>query len=326
MCPAISSLVRQQMALRPVGLLQTHVVHHRHQVQVDRRNGIPGASDGQGGLRHPGAPGIVPLEIEIVGLDIQRKGPQPRRQQLHKFLRRGQSVRQRQMEQHRGGGGHEAGRRLKCRGGLPCGAQRALHLPQGGPGLLNAPQRQVGKGVDQAGGQPRPQIGTEKIALRLSGRLLRVPAEVVILRQGDVPLRPLLHGLHGGQALSRHKGRIHQRHKVLPGCLDRRPGHSLHGRRPVPLPVPGPAQVLRLGGVRGDRPGAAEFLRPLNAALCTQFLNQALGHAPSFRRLSNRFVAVHAAPAFPKIPAHRSAGVGKTAPPASVRNSAFSAL
>ena len=230
------------------------------------------------------------------------------------------------MEQHRGGSGYEAGRRLKCWGGLPCGAQCALHLPQGGPGLLNATQGQIGKGVDQAGRQLCPQIRTGKIALRLSGRRLRVPAEVVILRQGDVPLRPLLHGLHSGQALSGHKGRIHQRHKGLPGCLDRRPGRGLHGRRLVPLPVPGPAQVLRLGGVRGDRPGAAEFLRPLNAALCTQFLNQALGHAPSFRRLSNRFVAVHAVPAFSKIPAHRSAAPGIPRLRQASRDSAFSAL
>ena len=202
-----------------------------------------------------------------MGIDIQGKGPQARGQERQKVLDIRHSLGQRQVEQHgprrchKGRGRLQLGRlRSRCR-------QSGVQRLQGKAGLLDAPQGQVGIGVEQAGGQPRPHVGTGEVGLRLQRRLFRLTAEVVVLRQGDVPLGPRLHGLHRLPAVPREKGGVHQRHEDP--AAQRPAGRRLcrSGR----LLAPDPAGASGLLGVGGDGPGFSELLRsgdpPLDAQL-----------------------------------------------------------
>ena len=84
----------QQMLPGPVRLLQAHIAHYPHQVQVNGGDGVGMGSHGQGSLHHPHAAAILPLEIQVVGLHIQGKCPQSRGKQGEKILRRGHFLRQ----------------------------------------------------------------------------------------------------------------------------------------------------------------------------------------------------------------------------------------
>ena len=178
---------RQEMGLGPFRLLQAHVVHHRDQVQVNGGDGVIGRAHGKGSLHRSGAVGVLPLQIEIVGLHIQGKGPQPGWQQGQKALGLRQLLRQRQVEQHGGGGRHKHPRRPQVGGLLHPGRKKFLHLVQGKSGVLDLVEGEVGVGIDQAGGQPRPHVRAGEIGPHRPCRLFRLACEVVILRPGDVP-------------------------------------------------------------------------------------------------------------------------------------------
>ena len=51
-------------------LLQAHIIHHRHQMEVNGRDGILLSLQGKGGFHNADAFSIFPLQIGLVGLDI----------------------------------------------------------------------------------------------------------------------------------------------------------------------------------------------------------------------------------------------------------------
>ena len=162
-------------------------------MEVDGRDGIGFGPHGQGALHQTDALPVLLLQIEIVGLHIEGKGPQPRRQLGQKILGRGQALRQGQMEQHRRSRPHK-GRcsALFSRLGTP--AQGGFQLGQSHPGLLDLPQGKVGIGIDEAGGKPGFPVRVGQVKFRLPGGLFGLSAEIVVLRRGNVPLWPFGHG------------------------------------------------------------------------------------------------------------------------------------
>ena len=67
------------------GLLEVHIVYHRHQVEVDGGDEVFFRFHGQGGLHHACAFGIVLLQIEAVGQEIQSEIAQARGSREKKF-------------------------------------------------------------------------------------------------------------------------------------------------------------------------------------------------------------------------------------------------
>ena len=259
----------QQMGLGLFRRLETHVVHHRHQMQVDGGDGVGGRSHGKGSLHHPGAVGVVLLQIEIVGLHIQGKGPQPGGQQGQKGFRRRHFLRQRQVQQHRRRKGHKglhgAGRRV----GLPAGSQGAPDLTQGAAGVVDPSHGQAGIGEKQTGGKTNPAVSRRKITFRFLHGLFRLPAEIVVLRQGNVLFRTGFHAGDGLFAAPGTKRGVHQGHeagKQLRRLL-RAWGSGLRFLF---------AGVAGLFGARGNGPGSAEPLRAGDAALGTILIDSAL--------------------------------------------------
>ena len=123
-----------------------------------------------------------------MGVDIQGKGPQPRGKKGQKALDVRQLPGQGQVEQHRSRRRYKGRGRLRLGGLLSGRGQGCIHLLQGKTGLLDAPQREVGVGIEQTGGQPRSHVGTDEIGLRFQRRPFRLTAEIVVFRQSDVPL------------------------------------------------------------------------------------------------------------------------------------------
>ena len=72
----------QQVRLGPLRLLQAHIVHHRHQVQIDGGDGKHLCLHGKGSLHNADALSVIALQIGVVGLYIKGEHPQPRRQEV----------------------------------------------------------------------------------------------------------------------------------------------------------------------------------------------------------------------------------------------------
>ena len=192
---------RKQMALCLFRLTQAHVVHHRRQMQVDGRDGIPSPLHGQRGLGHAEAFAVVPLQIGIVRLHIDRKGAKARRQQGEILPGVRRLFGQGKMQQHRAGRGRKRPRSAKRRRRIrPHALQKGAHLHQCIPGMGDLPDREIGIGINQAGREPCRQVGACQIGLQHLHGLLRLPPEIVILRKGELPLRALLHGFNAAQA------------------------------------------------------------------------------------------------------------------------------
>lgn len=167
------------------------------------------------------------------------------------------------------------GGRGLCLRGLPSGQSR-VQLLEGMPGSLNAAQRQVGVSEEQAGGKPGPDVLTDQIGLRLFGCYLRLSRKIVVFCHGNIPLRPLFHGLCRCQALSRRKSSIHQGHEIS----------TVHERyRRFRLGKPG---ILGFFRIRRDRPGSGKFSGPGNTSIDAQLLHHTPGDSPFFGGLLYR--------------------------------------
>ena len=186
----------------------------------------------------------------MVGLDIEGKGPQAGGQQGQELLGGGQGPGQGQVEQHGGGGRYKRPRRPQVGGCLRARRQKFLHFVQGKPGVLDLFEGEIGIGVDQAGGQPRPQVRAGEVGPRRPRRFLRLAGEVVILRPGNVPPGAGFHGPYRSHARSRLEGGVHQRHQC--SALQNTGGLLQFGGR---------LGALGLFRVGGDGPGLPELLR-----------------------------------------------------------------
>ena len=60
-------------------LFLVDVVHDRYQMQINGGDGVLLRAHGQGSLCDADTLGVIFLEVEVVGLDIEGKGPQSRR-------------------------------------------------------------------------------------------------------------------------------------------------------------------------------------------------------------------------------------------------------
>ena len=203
-----------------------------------------------------------------MGIDIQGEGPQAGGQQVEKGLEIGQSLGQGQVEQHCPRRRHESRCGLGRRGFAALG-EGGVQLPQGEPRPLDAAQGEVGVGVEQAGGQPRPRVGAVEIGLGFLRCYLRLAGEIVVLCQCNVPLCSLCHGLRRLPAAARREGGIHQGHEIFTDCQER---YRLRLSRPG---------VLRLFRVGGDGPGSGEFPGAGNAPRRAQLLHRPFGQVPS---------------------------------------------
>ena len=167
------------------------------------------------------------------------------------------------MEQNGAGRCCEARRRPNPGYSFPDNAHAVLQIRQGKPGLGDAPQRQVGVGIDQAGGQAGAQVVAGEPELSLLSRTVRMPAEVVVFRPGDLFFRAFCHGFHSGQTLSRWERGVHQGHEGQPGKrlfrFWRRPASKTGIERPFRS--------------RGNRPGLSEFPGAWNASLLAEMLH-----------------------------------------------------
>ena len=156
------------------------------------------------------------------------------------------------------------------------GGQCAAYLMQRPAGVVDAAHGQAGIGKDPAGGKPHPRVLCREIDLRFLQGLFRLAAEIVILRQGDVPRGARLHPFNGLHAVPRPERGVHQGHEAVEQ-LRRFLGDGGSGLLFLPAGVAG------LPGVSRDGPGAAEALRPGDAPLGAVLVDAPLGHAPFFR-------------------------------------------
>ena len=125
-----------------------------------------------------------------MGIDIQRKRPQAWRQQREKGLKIRQPLGQGKVEQYRAGRCHK--RRCGLGGrGFAALDEGGVQFSQSKAGILDAAQGEIGVGIEQTGGKPCSRVGAVEIGLGLPGRRLRTAGEIVILCQGNIPLRPL---------------------------------------------------------------------------------------------------------------------------------------
>ena len=257
------------------GLLQAHVIHHRHQVEVEGGDGVGRRPHGQRPLHQAGTGAVLPFQVEVVGLDIQGEGPQPLRQKGEEVLGIRQPLRQGEVEEHRPRRCHKGRGCLELGGSLPCGGQGGAQLPQGELGPADLPDGEVGIGIDQAGGQPGPHVVAVQVGLGLLGGLLGVAGEVVVLSQGDVPPGAGGHGLHRRPAPPREKGGVYQGHQVGGVQL------SARGRRPLrqQLVLLGD---LGLGRPGGDGPEFPKLFGPGDAALGAELLHRPKREVPCF--------------------------------------------
>ena len=86
------------MLLGQIQFFEIRVIHDCHKVQIDGRNGVLFRTHGQRSLHNADALRIVFLEIEVMGLDIECKGPQSGRQQRQELLDGRQGSGEGQME------------------------------------------------------------------------------------------------------------------------------------------------------------------------------------------------------------------------------------
>ena len=61
----------QKMLLGLIHLLEAHIVHDRHEMQIDSGNGVLLRTHGQGSLHDAKALCVFFLEVEVMGLDIE---------------------------------------------------------------------------------------------------------------------------------------------------------------------------------------------------------------------------------------------------------------
>ena len=189
------------------------------------------------------------------------------------------NIRQRQMEQDRGGGnGKKGGRPQLGRHALIRILQRVPHLRQGVPRPLDLPDGEVGIGVDQTGRQPQGEVRIGEIELRCPGGLLRLAAEIVVLGPGNIPQAHVLDPLNARQTLPRRERRIQEGHRDQMG--GRNTGSRLRHRLLWLGRFSPPSRVLRLLGVSRDGPDTTEFFRTLDASACTILLGEPLGDLP----------------------------------------------
>ena len=257
----------QQMHLSLLGLLETHVIHHRHQVQVDGGDGVYLRLHGQCGVHQADAFLVFLLQIGVMSLHIQGKYPQPRRQEGQILLGWRQALRQGKMQKNRGGSGDKDCRCPKLGRGVRTGSgQGVFHCRERVPGPVDLPDGEIGIGIDQAGRKPDLYVGTGEVEFCLPGGLLCMPAEIVILCKGDSLLGTVFHGLDALHTMSRDKRGVHQGHQFQAG------GRWLPGRRFGRFFFL--SGITRLLGVGRYAPGDAELFDTLDTALCTEFLHQ----------------------------------------------------
>lgn len=135
--------------------------------------------------------------------------------------------------------------------------------------LLDASQREVGVGVDQAGGELQPHVGTGEIGFCFTGRLLRLAAEIVVLRQGDVPLGACCHSFRRFPAAAGWEGRVHQRHEHAD--FQHPVGSRLYRSGIFPLLYP--ARVTGFLRIGGNGPGFSKLQRAGDPSLGAQLLH-----------------------------------------------------
>lgn len=126
-----------------------------------------------------------------MGLHIQGKGTQPRRQQGQKIAGGRHFLRHGQMKQHRRRSGRKG-----CGGSLLLlsgPGKSGLQFAQRHPRLLNLAQRQVGVGINQAGGKPGVPIRADQVEPRLSGCFFGLPAEIMELTSIGKNIRKFRH-------------------------------------------------------------------------------------------------------------------------------------
>ena len=170
--PAISQAFRR-WAPRLVRLLKAHVIHHRHQVKIDGRDGISGGSHGEGGLYDPGAVAVLFSQIEIVGMHIEGEPPKPRGQQRQETLCLRQLLRQRQdAKEPLRSAATKAEATLNCGDNSPAAWREAFNFSSTDLASGIRPMDQVGIGIEQVSREPGPHILTGKIGFRRPGRLL----------------------------------------------------------------------------------------------------------------------------------------------------------
>lgn len=135
--------------------------------------------------------------------------------------------------------------------------------------MVDAPHGQAGIGEKQTGGKTNPAVSRRKITFRFLHGLFRLPAEIVVLRQGNVLFRTGFHAGNGFLTAPGTEWGVHQGHeagKQLRRLL-RTWGCGLRFLF---------AGVAGLFGVSGDGPGPAEPLRTGDAVLGTILIDPAL--------------------------------------------------
>ena len=113
-----------------------------------------------------------PLQIEKMGVDIQSEGPRPRGEERQKALQVRHLPGQGKMEQHGSGCCCKGRCCLELGRAFLCCGQDGVQFLQGKACLLNAPEREIGVGVDQAGGELGPHVGAGEVRFCFPGRQL----------------------------------------------------------------------------------------------------------------------------------------------------------
>ena len=148
---------------------------------------------------------------------------------------------------------------------------------------------QAGICKNPAGRKTDAAVSRRKINLGFLHGFFRLSAEIVILRQSDVPFRSGFHFLNRLHTAPRLKGRVNQGHKA---------GEQLRRF----FLFWGSSLLFLLAGIAGllrtfrDSPRSTKPFRTGDTPLGAVLVDPALGHTPFFSRHPDRYITFHLTP------------------------------
>ena len=145
--------------LRLTSPLQVHQGHGGNDVGVDGWDGIGLHAQGDPRVGEGQAPAVIPRQIRLVSQNVAAVHPQSAGEVFQILLQR-RDRRHRQMQEDGGRGRRENtdGVELLRRVGGEAKPHLLLHIPHGDAGQIAPPTGEVGKGIDQAGGEAQSRV------------------------------------------------------------------------------------------------------------------------------------------------------------------------
>lgn len=202
------------MLSRFLDVAQGYEVHDRDEMQIYCGDGANLFHPYEHGFGNAEAACVIARKIDGVGFNVERESAEPRRQQGEYALGFGCFDRRRQMEEDACRLRDERFRGVKLRIVDGCLDERAACRIERTLGLLDASERKVGVGADEACREAYFGIIASKEAMRNALRSVCIAGEIGEFRAGYFATRSRVEGIDEFAGMARREGRIHEGHEV----------------------------------------------------------------------------------------------------------------